>query len=111
YADGFYPHPLIRYEFWDEATTTGLSQRWSGSVEEAAEYRRDGWKACMDCFHRLELECFSGEFGSPHDGDTARYVPVTALKYGGAFELVPLMRADNQLWLQVEAVTEELLRE
>ncbi|MEV1179022.1 hypothetical protein, partial [Nonomuraea sp. NPDC049784] len=108
YAEGFYPHPLIRYEFWDEATTTGLRQRWTGPIDEAAEYRRAGWQFCMDCFHRLEWECFSGEFGSPEDGDTGRYVPVTALKYGGAAALVPLMRADNQLWLEVESIAERL---
>jgi hypothetical protein len=65
YDDGFYPHPIIRYEFWDEATTTGLVSAWPSIVEESATARTDGWNACMRCFNHLEDDCFTGRFGTP----------------------------------------------
>jgi hypothetical protein len=112
YDDGFYPHPIIRYEFWDEATTTGLVSAWPSIVEEAATARTDGWNACMRCFNHLEDDCFTGRFGTPppetEDGTRVLYVPVTALKYGAASALLPRFQEDNRLWLDFERLAEAL---
>ncbi|MCW2623890.1 MAG: hypothetical protein JWR48_612 [Mycobacterium sp.] len=65
----------------------------------------------MTCFDGLEWDCFTGEYGSPPvgaEGGTARYLPVTALKYGAASALQPRMREDNQLRLEVERISAEI---
>lgn len=110
YDTGFYPHPIIRYEFFDEAFQTVMRDARPELAAAAQEYGEKGFVQCMHAYSAMEWQCLHGMYGRPPgapDG-TNRYVPVTTLKYGEAAQLRPRMIQDNQLFLEVANLSLEI---
>ena len=111
YDDTAYPHPIIRYEFWDLAVSRIVEQVRPDLGEIAREHAKAGWLDCVQAFNALEFDCMGGTYGRPRPwlkGGTGRYVPITALKYGGASALQPRFEADHELYQEVERLASEL---
>jgi hypothetical protein len=108
YDAGSYPHPIIRYEFVDEAFQTVLRDLRPDLAEIARQHGRNGFEQCMQAFSAMEWHCMAGMYGQPDAGSThgtERYLPITALKYGQADRLRPRMIQDNRLFLEVADVS------
>ncbi|MFD8002744.1 hypothetical protein [Streptomyces mirabilis] len=104
YDAGSYPHPIIRYEFVDEAFQTVMRDARPDLVNIAQEHGMNGFVQCAHAFSALELHCMLGMYGRPSPGaqyGTERYVPITTLKYSEAPALRPRMIQDNRLFLEV----------